>query len=76
MLLGVLYGVAVEVSLGTGIVDGVGGGVGTVMAVGTEGALAGCVRKGMNVKLPRLEWALKSEIVWLILASSVVPHQL
>lgn len=79
---GVIVGVALEfvfgVAVGVVVADvvGVGGGVGTTMDAGTAGALAGRVRKGLKVKVPRSGSTLESEIVRLMLVSSVVPHQL
>lgn len=56
---GVVVGVVLEFGVGVRVVVvevvGVGGGVGTTMDVGAAGALAGCVRNGLKVKLPRLE---------------------
>jgi hypothetical protein len=71
--MGVPVLVGVEVGVGG---MGLGGGVETGMKEGIDGAKAGWVKNGMKVKLPKLEWTLKSEIVGLIIEASVVPHQL
>jgi len=74
---GAMVGVGVGVGLAVLAGAGVGGGVGIGMDAGTDGAEGfGSVRKGTKLTVPKFERFLLSDMLALIAAWSVVPHQL